>query len=67
MNKISDKIDKTFPRRGRCSMCGHPDARHHIFEHIQTGFKNGVSVERLAKEFQIPKTAVILIIEPVNK
>lgn len=66
MLKIDKRIDKTFPPRGACSTCGDPDARHYTFEHIQKGWKKGVSVEELAAEYQVPTSAIELIIAPVK-
>jgi hypothetical protein len=45
---------------GAC-LCGHPDARHRIFDAIQDRLKAGDSIEETADDFDVPIEAIKLI------
>jgi len=53
-----DEINKYFPFRGGCAFCGHPDARHRIFDAIIERADNN---EILADDYECPEAVVKMI------
>ena len=48
-------LDKWFPPRGPCGLCGHPDARHRIWDAI---IDRPESEEELAEDYELPIEAI---------
>jgi hypothetical protein len=44
-------LDKHFAPRGACGLCGHPDARHRIYDAMSSRHSAGESVEEIADDY----------------
>ena len=55
-----DPIDRWFPRRGQCQLCGVPgaDQRHRVIEAIADAVNAGEGEEDLAFDYDVPIEAV---------
>ena len=59
---LNRSLDQYFPFRGPCAICGHPDARHRLFDAIRGRAKAGDSVEELAEDYDASEEAIKLVI-----
>lgn len=51
--KDQEIIDRHLPYRGACIFCGHPDARHRLFDAIKERYQAGDRVEDLAYDYRL--------------
>ena len=49
--RATDKLDLIGPYRGSCGLCGHPDARHRVYDAIRERLAAGESVEGVAADY----------------
>lgn len=56
-------FDLWWPARGPCGFCGHPDARHRIFDMIHGRHLGGDSIATLAKDYDVPVIAIEFVLE----
>jgi hypothetical protein len=52
------KLDRFFPFRGPCGICGGPDARHRLWDAIQDRYGAAESIEELAKDYDLSAEAI---------
>lgn len=52
------KLNRFFPFRGPCGMCGGPDARHRLWDCIQDRYGAAESIEELAKDYDLSTEAI---------
>lgn len=55
------ELDRYFPLQGTCFECGR-DLRHKLFDKINARFGAGESIAALATAYQVPPTAIELVI-----
>ena len=55
-------LDQWFPPHGPCALCGHPDARHRVFEAISSRYHAGDSLEDIAEDFDVVVEAVLAVL-----
>lgn len=63
MHSTTPTIDRYFPYRGPCILCGGPDARHRLFDALWGFYQAGDSVEVLADEYEYPVKVIGAVIE----
>lgn len=51
-------LDEHFPPRGPCLLCGHPDARHRLWDALLGRHDAGDSAEELARDYGVAVEAV---------
>jgi len=51
-------LDAAFPPSGPCGICGRGWARHRICDAIRGNVRAGDSVERVARNYEVPVDAV---------
>jgi hypothetical protein len=54
MSRIPKWVDEFVPPRGRCGICGGPDARHRLLDNIRGQVKAGEPMEDVATDFEVP-------------
>jgi hypothetical protein len=57
-------IDRHFPYRGKCAMCGAWDARHRLFDAMRGMHRAGDSIETIATAYELPIEAVKAVLTP---
>ena len=55
---MTAELDRWFPPRGPCGICGGPDARHRILDAIREHVAAGETAEEVAEELDVPLEAV---------
>lgn len=55
-------LDAIGPWRGRCGLCGHPDARHRLADAIRGQYAAGELVPVIAEYFGVTVRAVVAVI-----
>lgn len=54
------RITKAMPYRGRCGICGGPDARHREWDSWRAGYSRaGEPVKRIARWYEAPSVALV--------
>lgn len=51
-------LDRWFPPRGPCGMCGHEDARHRLWDAILGRLDAGEPAPDVAQDYDVPLIAV---------
>lgn len=59
-----DVIDRHFPYRGPCAMCGGPDARHRLFDEMRGRVRAGDTPESVAEDYGCTMEALHAVLEP---
>ena len=61
LEKFMAKLNKAFPYRGPCAICGYWDARHRLFDTIHGRRQAGESVASLCEDYALTRSKIKLI------
>jgi hypothetical protein len=64
---VNSAIDRYFKPRGRCGVCGGPDARHRIIDAIAEQLAAGMYPEDIATELAVPLKGVYAVLAATVK
>jgi hypothetical protein len=59
----AEGVDEWFAYRGPCSCCGHPDARHRMFDAIISRCRAGEATLDVADDYGVPLCAVVAVLQ----
>lgn len=60
---MASELERWFPPRGPCALCGHADARHRLFDAIADRSRAGEAADALAEDYGLPVGAVRAVID----
>lgn len=64
---MNDTIDRLMPYRGKCGVCGGPDARHRVIDSIAERLAVGERPGEIAAEFAVPADTVHAVLAATIK
>ena len=59
---IDDPLNQYFPSCGPCLFCGHPDARHRVFDAIISQWGAGDTIPDLAEDYGVPESVIAAVL-----